>query len=221
MRPSAPSSCSCARNDASLTLPGLWWHRRREPHRAVRQPRPVPPARRQPLQGASLSTSVTARSGALTLDDHSQLHANLAHHLGSTTSFFTRWLPSCSAVFALSTLSDEERSVVSGWIGALFGEGISDDLMQCVACLFLFLSLLAHVPTRFAIAQCDQPTNAPPRRAYHPQAVAHGPPGTRRRPRQPSRRPVVLLAGAAQVHAAGRFAVARRGGRENAVGVRL
>ena len=46
----------------------------------------VPPARRQPLQGASLSTSVTARSGALTLDDHSLLHANLAHHLGSTTS---------------------------------------------------------------------------------------------------------------------------------------
>ncbi|GAA5892443.1 hypothetical protein JCM8208_005823 [Rhodotorula glutinis] len=59
-----------------------------------------------------------------------KLHSNLAHHLGSTSSFFTTWLPSCSAVYALSTLSDDERSVVSGWIGALFGEGISDDLMH-------------------------------------------------------------------------------------------
>ncbi|GAA5836468.1 hypothetical protein JCM9279_000400 [Rhodotorula babjevae] len=59
-----------------------------------------------------------------------KLQSNLAHHLGSASSFFTTWLPSCSAVYALSTLSDDERSVVSGWIGALFGEGISDDLMH-------------------------------------------------------------------------------------------
>ncbi|GAA5821810.1 hypothetical protein JCM3770_002900 [Rhodotorula araucariae] len=59
-----------------------------------------------------------------------KLHTNLAYHLGSATSFFTRWLPSCSAVFALSTMTDDERSTVSGWISALFGEGISDDLMH-------------------------------------------------------------------------------------------
>ncbi|GAA5948530.1 hypothetical protein JCM3775_004170, partial [Rhodotorula graminis] len=59
-----------------------------------------------------------------------KLHSDLAHHLGSASSFVTTWLPSCSAVYALSTLSDDERSVVSGWIGALFGEGISDDLMH-------------------------------------------------------------------------------------------
>ncbi|BGP42471.1 hypothetical protein JCM10449v2_006476 [Rhodotorula kratochvilovae] len=59
-----------------------------------------------------------------------KLHSNLAYHLGSASSFFTRWLPSSSAVYALSTMTDEERSTVSGWIGALFGEGISDDLMH-------------------------------------------------------------------------------------------
>jgi hypothetical protein len=29
-------------------------------------------------------------------------------------------------------MTEDERQAVSGWIGALFGEGISDDLMQCV-----------------------------------------------------------------------------------------
>jgi hypothetical protein len=32
----------------------------------------------------------------------------------------------------LTNISDEERHTISGWIGALFGEGISDELMQCV-----------------------------------------------------------------------------------------
>ncbi|GAA5995704.1 uncharacterized protein JCM10292_004693 [Rhodotorula paludigena] len=59
-----------------------------------------------------------------------KLHDNLARHLGQSTSFFVSWLPASSAVFALPTLSDDERSTISGWIGALFGEGISDDLMH-------------------------------------------------------------------------------------------
>ncbi|GAA5931433.1 hypothetical protein JCM1841_001666 [Sporobolomyces salmonicolor] len=55
---------------------------------------------------------------------------NLAHHLGSSTSFFARWLPTSSAVYTLPSLDDEGRTAVAGWIGALFGEGISDDLMH-------------------------------------------------------------------------------------------
>ncbi|BGP34437.1 hypothetical protein JCM10296v2_006257 [Rhodotorula toruloides] len=55
---------------------------------------------------------------------------NLAYHLDSSSSFIATWLPSASAVYALSTVTDDERNAVSGWIGALFGEGISDDLMH-------------------------------------------------------------------------------------------
>ncbi|BGP26781.1 hypothetical protein JCM10295v2_005741 [Rhodotorula toruloides] len=62
--------------------------------------------------------------------DRFKLLDNLAYHLDSSTSFITSWLRSASAVYAISTMSDDERNVVSGWIGALFGEGISDDLMH-------------------------------------------------------------------------------------------
>ncbi|BGP00452.1 hypothetical protein JCM10021v2_004137 [Rhodotorula toruloides] len=55
---------------------------------------------------------------------------NLAYHLDSSSSFVATWLPSASAVYAVSTMTDDERNAVSGWIGALFGEGISDDLMH-------------------------------------------------------------------------------------------
>ncbi|GAA5990772.1 hypothetical protein JCM11641_002033 [Rhodosporidiobolus odoratus] len=58
------------------------------------------------------------------------LDANLAYHLGSASSFLVGWLPSSAATYPLSILSDEERTAVSGWIAALFGEGISDDLMH-------------------------------------------------------------------------------------------
>ncbi|CDR45899.1 RHTO0S11e06128g1_1 [Rhodotorula toruloides] len=55
---------------------------------------------------------------------------NLAYHLDSSSSFIATWLPCASAVYATSTMMDDERNAVSGWIGALFGEGISDDLMH-------------------------------------------------------------------------------------------
>lgn len=64
---------------------------------------------------------------------------DLAHHLGNEHGFFCRWIPSISAVYSLSDMSDESKSVVDSWISDLFGEGISDDLLQCVptsACLF-------------------------------------------------------------------------------------
>ncbi|GAA6007271.1 hypothetical protein JCM10207_001566 [Rhodosporidiobolus poonsookiae] len=77
----------------------------------------------------------TERYGALVLFvqvvvNRFQLCDNLAYHLGSTTSFFTSFLPSSTATYALSVMSDDERAAVSGWIAALFGEGISDDLMH-------------------------------------------------------------------------------------------
>ncbi|BGP13390.1 hypothetical protein JCM10213_008549 [Rhodosporidiobolus nylandii] len=58
------------------------------------------------------------------------LSSNLAYHLGSSSSFFAAWFPSSSATYPLSIMTDEERAAVSGWIAALFGEGISDDLMH-------------------------------------------------------------------------------------------
>ncbi|GAA6022302.1 hypothetical protein JCM8202_002019 [Rhodotorula sphaerocarpa] len=59
-----------------------------------------------------------------------QLHGDLCRHLGSTTSFYAAWLRAPDAVFTLASLTEEERIAVSGWISALFGEGISDDLMH-------------------------------------------------------------------------------------------
>ncbi|GAA5903605.1 hypothetical protein JCM6882_002999 [Rhodosporidiobolus microsporus] len=58
------------------------------------------------------------------------LYSNLAYHHGSAASFFTSWVTSASATYPLAVMTDEERSAVSGWIAALFGEGISDDLMH-------------------------------------------------------------------------------------------
>jgi hypothetical protein len=63
---------------------------------------------------------------------HLQLHNNLAYHFGSITSFFVGWLPSSSATYPLTVIAEDERAAVGGWIAALFGEGISDDLMQYV-----------------------------------------------------------------------------------------
>lgn len=42
------------------------------------------------------------------------------------------WLPSASAVYGLPSLNDDAKAAVQGWVGALFGEGISDELMQYV-----------------------------------------------------------------------------------------
>ncbi|GAA5860178.1 hypothetical protein JCM8547_009216 [Rhodosporidiobolus lusitaniae] len=59
-----------------------------------------------------------------------KLYSNLVYHLGSASTFLTAWLPSSSGTYPLSVMSDDERAAVSGWVAALFGEGISDDLMH-------------------------------------------------------------------------------------------
>ncbi|GAA5876534.1 hypothetical protein JCM16303_003571 [Sporobolomyces ruberrimus] len=55
---------------------------------------------------------------------------NLSHHLGSSQSFLSSWIPTSSAAYTLGSLDDEGRTAVAGFISALFGDGISDDLMH-------------------------------------------------------------------------------------------
>ncbi|GAA5988829.1 hypothetical protein JCM10908_006188 [Rhodotorula pacifica] len=88
-----------------------------------------------PSQDDTNDSSVMERYGMLVLFlqitvERFELGHDLAKHLGSTTSFFVSWLRASSAVYALPNISEEERHAVGGWIGALFGEGISDDLMH-------------------------------------------------------------------------------------------
>ncbi|KAM0786614.1 hypothetical protein ACM66B_002067 [Microbotryomycetes sp. NB124-2] len=59
-----------------------------------------------------------------------QLMDDVALHLGSVSSFFSQWIPSVSAVYALEGLSATSRAAVDDWIEGLFGEGISDELMS-------------------------------------------------------------------------------------------
>lgn len=59
-----------------------------------------------------------------------QLYSDLPRHLGANTGFFVHWLPSAPAVYPLQGLDDESKSAIDGWVEGLFGEGISDDLMQ-------------------------------------------------------------------------------------------
>lgn len=61
-----------------------------------------------------------------------QLYAGLPCHLGTSKGFFALWLPSAPAVYPLQGLDDESKAAVHGWVEGLFGEGISDELMQCV-----------------------------------------------------------------------------------------
>ncbi|GAA6036533.1 hypothetical protein JCM8097_003551 [Rhodosporidiobolus ruineniae] len=79
--------------------------------------------------------NATERYGALVLFvqvvvSRFGLYSNLAYHLGSASSFFTAWMPAATATYPLSVMTDDERAAVGGWIAALFGEGISDDLMH-------------------------------------------------------------------------------------------
>lgn len=67
----------------------------------------------------------------LTLDSV-QLYHDLASHLGTNKGFFVDWLPSTSAVYPLSALDDASNAAVGDWVGALLGEGISDELTQYV-----------------------------------------------------------------------------------------
>ncbi|GAA6007017.1 hypothetical protein JCM11491_001479 [Sporobolomyces phaffii] len=59
-----------------------------------------------------------------------ELADNLGYHLGSSQSFLSSWIPSSSAAYTLSSLGEEGRTAVAGFIAALFGDGISDDLMH-------------------------------------------------------------------------------------------
>ncbi|GAA5934844.1 uncharacterized protein JCM15063_003082 [Sporobolomyces koalae] len=59
-----------------------------------------------------------------------ELVDNLSYHLGSSASFLNSWIPTSSAAYALSALDAESKTAVAGFIGALFGDGISDDLMH-------------------------------------------------------------------------------------------
>ena len=61
-----------------------------------------------------------------------QFYRDLSRHLGSSAGFFAHWLPSCSAVYPLSSLDQAGTLALQGWVGGLFGEGISDELMQYV-----------------------------------------------------------------------------------------
>lgn len=67
---------------------------------------------------------------AVTDSSKLQLYSDLPRHLGSDKGFFVHWLPSAPAVYPLQGLDDESKSAVDGWVEGLFGEGISDDLMQ-------------------------------------------------------------------------------------------
>ncbi|GAA5903364.1 uncharacterized protein JCM6883_004982 [Sporobolomyces salmoneus] len=59
-----------------------------------------------------------------------ELVDNLSHHLGSSQSFLSSWIPTSSAAYSLQSLDEEGRTAVAGFISALFGDGISDDLMH-------------------------------------------------------------------------------------------
>ncbi|KDE05358.1 hypothetical protein MVLG_04271 [Microbotryum lychnidis-dioicae p1A1 Lamole] len=58
------------------------------------------------------------------------LQTDLSHHLGSRRGFLVQWLLSISATYSLTSLDDDARATVNGWIQALFGDGISDELMH-------------------------------------------------------------------------------------------
>lgn len=62
----------------------------------------------------------------------SQLNSNLPASLGCHRGFCVQWLPATPPVYTLSALDDEARTAVKGWLEGLFGDGISDELMQCV-----------------------------------------------------------------------------------------
>lgn len=58
------------------------------------------------------------------------LYEDLGYHLGATAGFCVHWVGSVGAVYALQGLDEEGRAAVGGWIGGLFGEGISDELIK-------------------------------------------------------------------------------------------
>lgn len=59
-----------------------------------------------------------------------QLHVDLAYHLGPESTFTSSWLSSLSAVYPLNGMDVSTSETLQGWIKDLFGEGISDELMQ-------------------------------------------------------------------------------------------
>jgi len=58
------------------------------------------------------------------------LYEDLSYHLGVSSGFCRHWLSSISAVYTVHTLDDQGKAAVGGWVGGLFGEGISDELIK-------------------------------------------------------------------------------------------
>lgn len=58
------------------------------------------------------------------------LNRDLARHLASHSGFYLNWLASVSAVYPLQGMDQDSTILIRGWVGALFSEGISDELMQ-------------------------------------------------------------------------------------------
>lgn len=51
-----------------------------------------------------------------------------------------------SVVYPLGTLPSDERALIGGWVGALYGEqGISDDLLRCVNELIILVELHSEI----------------------------------------------------------------------------
>lgn len=151
---------------------------------------------------ASFASCSTADFGRLV----HQLHRNLAHHLGSHKGFFCRWIPSISAVYSLPDLDQDSKSVVDGWIAALFGEGISDDLMQSAFHSFV----ISSEPTKLLCFQVHKTSRYPPSRPDHLQAVPRRVPSRRNRHRLITGGERVLPSGALELHASWNYPVACR-----------
>lgn len=57
----------------------------------------------------------------------------MAHSLGDGgNGFLPEWILSSSCTRPLESLDQVCASTLNDWISALFGEGISDELMKCV-----------------------------------------------------------------------------------------
>lgn len=70
------------------------------------------------------------------------LYEDLSCHLGAGSGFCVHWLGSVSSVYALQGLEEEGKAAVGGWIGGLFGEGISDELIKSVISLKLSFQIV-------------------------------------------------------------------------------
>lgn len=133
----------------------------------------------------------------LTIVRPMQLESSVS--LGARKGFCVQWLSASNAAYTLQALDEESRASVKGWIEGLFGDGISDELMQC-----------AHPPsvvsqyyyTNDRLWQLHKPTNPPARRADDLQTVPRGMPQRRHRPPDAQGQLFVFPAGPVELHLA-------------------